>query len=104
MPFVLSLSNRYEGAPSREVRQYRPGDSQIASLICEAIRKGKVTKSLTKQNLPGRNQPSAHRTILNIGIWYYLLHVEDSITMIALPAKAMWLKGAKQKTGTESRA
>lgn len=64
----------------------------------------KVTKSLTKQNLPGRNQPSAHRTILNIGIWYYLLHVEDSITMIALPAKAMWLKGAKQKTGTESRA
>ena len=50
-----------------------------------------------KQNLPGRNQPSAHRTILNIGIWYYLLHVEDSITMIALPAKAMWLKGAKQK-------
>ncbi|PWY63815.1 hypothetical protein BO83DRAFT_402921 [Aspergillus eucalypticola CBS 122712] len=41
--------------------------------------------------------PSAHRTILNIGIWYYLLHVEDSITMIALPTKAMWLKGAKQK-------
>lgn len=51
-----------------------------------------------KQKLPGRSQPSAHRTILNIGIWYHLLHVEDSITMIALPAEAMWLKGgAKQK-------
>ncbi|OJI81908.1 hypothetical protein ASPTUDRAFT_57661 [Aspergillus tubingensis CBS 134.48] len=56
-----------------------------------------TARSLALSNLPGRNQPSAHRTILNIGIWYYLLHVEDSITMIALPAKAMWLKGAKQK-------
>ncbi|OJJ72500.1 hypothetical protein ASPBRDRAFT_123676, partial [Aspergillus brasiliensis CBS 101740] len=49
--------------------------------------------------LPGRSQPSAHRTILNIGIWYHLLHVEDTITMIAPPAEAMWLEGAKQKPG-----